>query len=295
MEPTMEVDVEMENEAKQLRGVVQIDEGKIRAHLDKTVRATVEETLKALLDAEADHLCGARRYERSDGRKDTRADSCDRKPKTKAGEVTPQVPKLRKLPFETAIIERYRRRETSVEEALIEMYLAGVSVRRVEDITQALWGTWVSASTVSELNQRIYKQIEEWRQQPLGGGRLPVCLPGWLVAEVQLGRPGEVHQRSGGDRRVPERLPSDPGGQRRLEGGQGELDGVAAGVEGPRPEGRRAVRLGQVLQGEFAFHIGHARQRLHAYSLRHKAPQKLRQVIPQTTPKGGTSPGSPVK
>jgi putative transposase len=169
MEPTMEVDVEMENEAKQLRGVVQIDEGKIRAHLDKTVRATVEETLKALLDAEADHLCGARRYERSDGRKDTRADSCDRKPKTKAGEVTPQVPKLRKLPFETAIIERYRRRETSVEEALIEMYLAGVSVRRVEDITQALWGTWVSASTVSELNQRIYKQIEEWRQQPLGG------------------------------------------------------------------------------------------------------------------------------
>ena len=42
--------------------------------------------------------------------------------------------------IETAIIERYRRRESSVEEALIEMYLAGVSVRRVEDITEALWG-----------------------------------------------------------------------------------------------------------------------------------------------------------
>lgn len=65
-----------------------------------------------------------------------------------------QMPKLRSLPFETAIIERYRRRESSVEEALIEMYLAGVSVRRVEDITQALWGTRVSASTVSDLNQR---------------------------------------------------------------------------------------------------------------------------------------------
>jgi putative transposase len=80
---------------------------------------------------------------------------------TTAGEVSLKVPKLRSLPFETAIIERYRRRESSVEEALVEMYLAGVSVRRVEDITQALWGTRVSASTVSDLNQKIYKQIEE--------------------------------------------------------------------------------------------------------------------------------------
>ena len=83
------------------------------------------------------------------------------------GEVTLQVPKLRKLPFETAIIERYRRREESVEEALIEMYLAGVSVRRVEDITEALWGTKVSPGTISHLNQKVYAQIEEWRKREL--------------------------------------------------------------------------------------------------------------------------------
>ena len=65
------------------------------------------------------------------------------------------MPKLRSLPFETAIIERYRRRESSVEEALVKMYLAGVSVCRVEDITQALRGTRVSASTMSDLNQKI--------------------------------------------------------------------------------------------------------------------------------------------
>jgi putative transposase len=70
------------------------------------------------------------------------------------------VPKLRTLPFETAIIERDRRRESSVEEAPVEMYLAGVSIRRVEDITEALWGTRVSPSTMSELNQKIYGQIE---------------------------------------------------------------------------------------------------------------------------------------
>jgi transposase-like protein len=50
------------------------------------------------------------------------------------------MPKLRKQTFETVIIECYQRRETSIEEALMEMYLAGVSVRRVEDITEALWG-----------------------------------------------------------------------------------------------------------------------------------------------------------
>jgi len=182
MEPTMEAGVEPAGDARLPLGpVVKIDEGRIREHLDEVVRSTVEETLNALLDAEADHLCGARKYERTEGRKDTRAGSYDRQLHTKAGEVTLTVPKLRNLPFETAIIERYRRRESSVEEALIEMYLAGVSVRRVEDITQALWGTRVSASTVSDLNQKIYGKINEWRERPLVGDFPYVFLDGlWL-------------------------------------------------------------------------------------------------------------------
>ena len=48
-----------------------------------------------------------------------------------------------------------------MEKALVEMYLDGVSVRRVEDITEALWGSRVSSCTISELNQKIYKNIEE--------------------------------------------------------------------------------------------------------------------------------------
>lgn len=91
-------------------------------------------------DAEADELCGAQRYERSPDRVDTRAGHYDRKLETKAGKVMVKMPKLRRQTFETAIIERYRRRELSVEEAIVQMYLAGVSVRRVEDITEALWG-----------------------------------------------------------------------------------------------------------------------------------------------------------
>ena len=95
--------------------------------------------------------------------------------------MTLQVPRLRSLPFETQIIERYRRRESSVEEALMEMYLAGVSVRRVEDITEALWGTRVSPSTVSQLNQQLYERIEAWRNRPIEGEFAYVSLDGiWL-------------------------------------------------------------------------------------------------------------------
>ena len=81
--------------------------------------------MNALLDAEADRLCNAERYERSEARRDRRAGHYERKLQTKAGEVKLRIPKLRAQTFETAIIERYRRRESSVEEALIEMYLAG--------------------------------------------------------------------------------------------------------------------------------------------------------------------------
>ena len=158
--------------------IIQIDEDSIKEHLGEIVKGTVQETLNALLDEDAERLCNAKRYERTEARKDTRAGYYQRTLHTKAGEVNIKMPKLRTLPFETAIIERYRRRESSVEEALVEMYLAGVSVRRVEDITEALWGTKVSPGTISQLNKRIYKTIEIWRKRPIEGEYPYVYLDG---------------------------------------------------------------------------------------------------------------------
>ena len=89
------------------------------------------------------------------------------------GDVTLRMLKLKGITFETPIIERYRRRESSVEEALIEMLLTGVSVRRVEDITEALCGSKVSPVTISELNKKAYVHIEDWRNRPLQGGHYP--------------------------------------------------------------------------------------------------------------------------
>lgn len=149
--------------------IIHLNEGAIKQELKELVRHSVEETLNSLLDQEAAELTNASRYERTEERKGYRSGHYERNLITTSGEVTLKMPKLKGVAFETAIIERYRRRESSVEEALIEMYLAGVSVRRVEDITEALWGTKVSAGTVSQLNKKVYGHIDTWRNRPLQG------------------------------------------------------------------------------------------------------------------------------
>jgi putative transposase len=116
--------------------VIQIDEARIRDHLGEMVRGTVEKTLNATLDAEADQLCGAARYERSEARQDTRA---------------------------------------------------GISVRRVEDITEALWGTRVSPSTVSNLNKKIYAKIEAWRNRRIEGEHPYLYLDGIVMKRSWAG------------------------------------------------------------------------------------------------------------
>ena len=136
--------------------IVQLNEEVIKGQLKELVRGSVEETLNELLEAEAEKLTQAARYERNEQRQGYRSGHYSRNLTTTSGDVTLKVPKLKGISFETAIIERYRRRESSVEEALIEMYLAGVSVRRVD-----------------ELNKKAYVHIEDWRNRPLQGGRYP--------------------------------------------------------------------------------------------------------------------------
>jgi len=163
--------------------IIQLNEEAVKSELKDLVRKSVEETLNELLDKEADELTKAAKYERSESRQGYRSGHYSRKLTTTSGEVRLNVPKLKGIPFETAIIERYRRRESSVEESLIEMYLAGVSLRRVEDISEALWGSRVSASTVSNLNQKAYVHIEEWRNR-----KLPVKYPYVYVDGIYLKR-----------------------------------------------------------------------------------------------------------
>ena len=147
--------------------ILQVDQAMLETTLDRMVRKSVEETLNAMLDAEADEITGAARYERSGDRKAYRAGHYERDLTVKAGKMSLKVPKLKGAVFESAVIERYRRREESVEEALIDMYLAGVSTRQVDDVSRLLWGDRMPSQTLSDKLKRVYADIDAWRGRPL--------------------------------------------------------------------------------------------------------------------------------
>ncbi len=120
--------------------IVTLNEESLRSDLRELVRKTVEDTLNGLLEAEADELVGAERHGRTAEREAYRAGHHGRGPTTSSGEVTIHMPKLEGARLATTAIERYRRREASVEEAMIEMHLAGVSTGRIEDVSEMLRG-----------------------------------------------------------------------------------------------------------------------------------------------------------
>ena len=142
--------------------IIQFDQAMFETKLDAMVRDKVEQIVNAMLDEEADLIANAARYERSDGRKAYRAGHYARRFTVKAGRLALRIPKLKGAVFESAVIERYRRREQSVEESLIDMYLAGVSTRRVDDISQLLWGERMPSQTLSDKLKRVYEYLTCW-------------------------------------------------------------------------------------------------------------------------------------
>lgn len=177
------------------------------------------------------------------------------------------MPKPEGTRLATAIVERHRRRETSVEEAMIETCLAGVSTRRIEDAGEILWGSSVSAPTASNLNEKAFEAVEAWRSRPLERACPYACVDGiylkrsWggsyenVAVMVAIGADddghGEVTGAAEGLAESSERwrdFPSWPGS--RGPGGVRTLAGdKAAGMVGPVAEAspeaacqRRAVR-----------------------------------------------------
>ena len=147
--------------------IIQFDQAMFESKLDRMVREKVEQIINAMLDEEADEIAGAARYERSGERKAFRAGHYERQLTAKAGKLNLRIPKLKGEVFRSRAIERYKRRESSVEEALIEMYMAGVSTRRVDDISQLLWGERMPSQTLSDKLKKVYEDIERWRTRPL--------------------------------------------------------------------------------------------------------------------------------
>lgn len=98
----------MQKNEKSIARAIKINEKEIGDHLSRLVRQSVEDSINSLLDAETDAICNATRYQHSPDRLDRRAGSYKRKPLTTTGEVELTVYRLRSLPFETQIIQRYQ-------------------------------------------------------------------------------------------------------------------------------------------------------------------------------------------
>jgi transposase-like protein len=131
------------------------------------LRELVQRTVQQVLEAEMTSFLGAGTYERNGERRGWRNGYKPRTLKTRVGELELLVPKDRDGEFQTELFERYQRSEKALVLAMLEMYVGGVSTRKVSAITEALCGLEVSKSQVSALTSKLDAEIAEWRMRPL--------------------------------------------------------------------------------------------------------------------------------
>ena len=131
------------------------------------LRRLVEQTLQGVLEAEMTAHVGAEPYERTETRTGHRNGYRPRTLHTRVGTLTLMVPQDREGTFSTALFARYQRSEKALVLALMEMYLEGVSTRKVQDITEALCGTAFSKSLVSQLVGKLDAELTAWRTRRL--------------------------------------------------------------------------------------------------------------------------------
>lgn len=224
--------------------IAAFDEQAVKDELRELVGKTIEETINAMLDEEADRLVGAGPCERTDERAAYRAGHHERGFTTTSGQVTLKMPKLKGMRFATAVIERCKRRETSVEEAIIEMYLAGVSTRRIEDVGEILWGRGRLRRHGLKL-QRQGVQGCGRMEMPAADPRIPVRIRRRHLPEAKLGRLLRERGGHGGDRRERGRLPRGDRLRRGLHRVVGVLARLPVVAEAARAARRSRVRRRQ--------------------------------------------------
>ena len=134
---------------------------------DDVFRELLRGTIQQVLEAEMEEAVGASKWERTDGRLGYRSGYRGRTLVTRVGKLELRVPQDRAGRFSTELFERYQRSEKAFVSALAEMYIQGVSTRKVKAITEELCGHTVSASTVSTINQKLDEDLERFARRPL--------------------------------------------------------------------------------------------------------------------------------
>jgi len=147
----------------------------LQAILRHTIQQVLEEELTAFLNAEP--------YSRTEGRRGYRNGYKPRVLKTRVGRLELMVPKDREGRFQTELFEKYQRSEKALMLAIAEMYIMGVSTRKVKKITEELCGLEISRSQVSSMTKRLDDEIREWRMRSLSDRNYP-----YLVVDARYER-----------------------------------------------------------------------------------------------------------
>lgn len=139
----------------------------LMADREDFLRPLVQEVVQQVMEAEMDEALGAEKGERSPNRLGYRSGYSGRMLVTRVGKLELRVPQDRQGRFRTEVFERYQRSEKALVGALTEMYVPGVSTRKVKAITEELCGQEVSAATISRLNQRLDEELERFAKRQL--------------------------------------------------------------------------------------------------------------------------------
>ncbi len=134
---------------------------------DDGMRALVQRVVQQVLEAEMTSFLAAESYERTQGRRGYRNGYKPRLLKTRVGELELLVPRDRDGEFQTELFERYQRSEKALVLAILQMYVEGVSTRKVRDITEVLCGLEIGKSQVSALAQKLDEEIQQWRERSI--------------------------------------------------------------------------------------------------------------------------------
>lgn len=140
------------------------------------MRAMLSQMMQSALTEEFERFLGAGRWERTGERQGWRNGSKRRRLHTRVGTIELRVPKDREGRFQPSLFERYQRSEKAFVLALIEMYIQGVSTRKVQKVVEQLCGVLVSASQVSALTKRLDTELEAWRRRSLAGRKYPYLI-----------------------------------------------------------------------------------------------------------------------
>src|SRR6476646_8532187 len=149
---------------------VALDEGEVKSVLVEQkdfLVPMVQEAMQTVLEMEMAECLQAVRYERSDERTGYRSGYYRRRLVTRVGTISLRVPQDRSGHFSTQVFEQYQRSEKALVAALAQMYVQGVSTRKVAAITEELCGHEFSASSISEITRRLDGQLKQFSQRPL--------------------------------------------------------------------------------------------------------------------------------